>query len=449
MRSELFATMSVGRLFGYCVLPGSVSMAVSAMYIVIDGMFVGHYMGHESLAAANMMWPLLGAVFAVAMMIGTGSAVQIAKYLGEKRNLRANRTFTVGVFTALGLGLFMCIAGFLVTKPFLRFMGADDATIQLATVYVRSYLLTGPLVCLYYDINSYLRICGLQKFSMYLGIFTSLFNLLLDYVFIVLLRQGIWSASFTTCVSLSLGAILGIWPFLLGKLDLKFALGGIPKRQFIRLLYNGLPQFFEESSWSVLMLIINSLLLKAGGTAAVAANAAVMYIGSVVMMLLNGMVGALQPALSYCYGAMLPKRVIVIEKWLLCTCGLFSLAVFILLELFGKLLIPLYAKGEDSEFITYGCLCITLLSFRYLLMWVEMALRGFLTALESPARAFVLSFANTFAFPLVLVLPMAHFYGLYGIWISPAIAAAMSAILAWYLATPRFAKLQQAAISAA
>ncbi|MCI6796748.1 MAG: MATE family efflux transporter, partial [Succinatimonas sp.] len=92
--------MSVGRLFGYCVLPGSVSMAVSAMYIVIDGMFVGHYMGHESLAAANMMWPLLGAVFAVAMMIGTGSAVQIAKYLGEKRNLRANRTFTVGVFTA-------------------------------------------------------------------------------------------------------------------------------------------------------------------------------------------------------------------------------------------------------------------------------------------------------------------------------------------------------------
>lgn len=441
MRSEIFENMSVGRLFVYCVLPGSISMAASALYVVIDGMFVGHYMGHASLAAANMMWPLLGAVFALAMMVGTGSSVQIARFLGEKKYLRANRTFTVGVCTALSIGVFMCVAGFIFTEPFLRFMGADDETIALSTVYVRSYLLSGPLVCLYYDVNSYLRICGLQKFSMYLGIFTSLFNLFLDYVFIVLLRQGIWSASFTTCVSLSIGAIAGIWPFLRGKLDLKFTRGLIPWRQFKRLLYSGLPQFLEESSWSALMLLINSLLLKAGGSVAVAANAAVMYIGSVVMMLVDGMVGALQPPLSYCHGASLPARVLAIEKLLLIVSGTFSVAVVVIFELWGDLFIPLYAAAGDYEFIRAGSLCMLLVSWRYLFIWVEMTLRGFLTALESPGRAFIISVCNTFLFPAMCVLALST-YGLYGIWAAPGVAAFMSALLSLILSYSSFRKLR-------
>lgn len=430
MRSEIFETMPVGKLFGYCVLPGSVSMAVSALYIVVDGMFVGHYMGHQSLAAANMMWPLLGIVFALATMIGTGSSVQIAKYLGQRRYRRANLTFSFGVSLALFLGVLMCILGFILTKPFLELMGADEETIGLCTVYVRSYLLSGPLVCLYFDVNSYLRICGLQKYSMYLGIFTSILNLILDYVFIVLLRQGIWSASFTTCLSMSIGALLGIWPFIRGRIDLKFSFGLISKKQFVRLVLNGLPQFLEESSFSVLMLITNTMLLSFGGTAAVAANAAVMYIGSVVMMLLDGMVGALQPPLSYCYGARLLPRVMAIERYLLWVSGGFSLVVFLLLESMGPSLIPLFAKGDDQEFIEYGKLCILLLSTRYLIVWLEMALRGFLTALESPGRAFLLSVCHTFLFPVGLVLLFSSLWGLIGIWCAPGAAAVISCMVA-------------------
>lgn len=422
--------MPVGRLFAYCVLPGAVSMAVSALYVVVDGMFVGHYMGSQSLAAANMMWPLLGVVFALAGMIGMGSSVQIAKFLGQRHHLRANRTFSFGVSLALLLGVLMSVLGFVLTEPFLRLMGADADTIGLSTVYVRSYLVFGPLVCLYFDVNSYLRICGLQKYSMYLGIFTSILNLILDYVFIVMLRQGIWSASFTTCLSMSVGAVMGMWPFIRGKTDLKFNFGLISKKQFLKLLANGFPMFLEQATFSFMMLITNTMLLTFGGTAAVAANAAVMYIGSVVMMLLDGMVGALQPALSYCYGARLMPRVASIERWLLWCAGLFSLAVFIALETVGPYLIPLYAKDGDSLFVEYGELCILLLSFRYLVVWLEMVLRGFLTALESPGRAFLLSVCNTFVFPVGFILLFAEFWQLAGIWIAPGVAAVFSGALA-------------------
>lgn len=444
MRSELFENMPVGRLFAYCVLPGAVSMAVSALYVVVDGMFVGHYMGHESLAAANMMWPLLGVVFALAGMIGMGSSVQIAKFLGQRHHLRANRTFSFGVSLALALGVLMSVAGFVLTGPFLRLMGADDATIALSTSYVRSYLIFGPLVCLYFDVNSYLRICGLQKYSMYLGIFTSILNLILDYVFIVMLRQGIWSASFTTCLSMSIGAVMGIWPFVRGRTDLKFNFGFISKKQFVKLLMNGFPGFLEQSTFSFMMLIVNTKLLAFGGTAAVAANAAVMYIGSVVMMLLDGMIGALQPPLSYCYGARLMPRVSSIERWLLWVTGGFSLVVFILLETVGPYLIPLYAKTGDREFIELGELCILLLSFRYLFAWLEMALRGFLTALESPGRAFLLSVCNTFVFPVGFILLLSEIWQLKGIWLAPGVAAVFSGVLAVILSLGMWRQKSQA-----
>ncbi len=448
MRSDLFASMSIGRLFAYCVLPSSVSMIVSALYVVVDGMFVGHYLGHDSLAAANMMWPLLAAVFALAMMIGTGSSVQIARFLGQKKYLRADRTFTVGVLTALFLGVIMCIAGFIFTGPFLRFMGADEATIALSSEYVLSYLVTGPLVCLYYDAHSYMRICGLQKLSMYLDISTSLLNLLLDYIFIVELRQGIWAASFTTCLSLSLGAILSVLPFLLGKTDLHFKLGGIPWRQFRRLIYSGLPNFLEESSWSVLMLLINSLLLKTGGNVAVAANAAVMYLGSVMMMLIDGMVSSLQPAISYCNGAKLYQRVIAIEKRLLLISGILSVVICTVFELMAGKIMPMFAQTGDEAFIKAGTLCLMLLCLRYVQMWIEMALRGFLTALEVSGRAFVLSLCNTLIFPALMVLICSNQWGLFGIWLAPGLGQLLSSLLAIILVRSCYKKLNNAAVSA-
>lgn len=80
--------MPVARLFWHLVLPGSVSRVAFALYIVFDGMFVGHCMGHDALAAITMMWPLIAIFFAVSDMISTGSSVQISVYLGKKDSLR-------------------------------------------------------------------------------------------------------------------------------------------------------------------------------------------------------------------------------------------------------------------------------------------------------------------------------------------------------------------------
>ena len=432
MRSEIFENLSIPRLFASCVLPGSVSMAVGALYVMVDGMFVGHYMGHDSLAAANMMWPLLGVVFALSALISTGAAVKISNYLGRRERDKANRMFTVSVTLEICLGLFMCTGGFLITGPFLSLLGAPEHTRELCSSYIRSYLVFGPLVCLYYSINGYLRVSGLQRYSMWLNVGASVLNLILDYIFIVILRQGIWCASFTTCVSLSVGAILGFAPFVLKRTDLRFTRGGISQGQFRRMLANGTPEFLEEISGSVLMLAVNGMLLKLGGTVAVAANAAVMYAGAVVMMLLSGVNGAMQPPLSYCYGAGLISRVATIEKWLLILCFAIALVVFIAFEGAAGFIIPLFAESGDEQFIELGEKCLRIFSVSYLFISFEICFRIFLTALESPLKAFVLSMARTVVFPLSSLWICAALWELEGVWISSSVSAFLSAALGLY-----------------
>lgn len=432
MRSEIFENLSIPRLFASCVLPGSVSMAAGALYVMVDGMFVGHYMGHDSLAAANMMWPLLGVIFALSALISTGAAVKISNYLGRRERDKANRMFTVSVTLEICLGLFMCTGGFLITGPFLSLLGAPEHTRELCSSYIRSYLVFGPLVCLYYSINGYLRVSGLQRYSMWLNVGASVLNLILDYIFIVILRQGIWCASFTTCVSLSVGAILGFAPFVLKRTDLRFTRGGISQGQFRRMLANGTPEFLEEISGSVLMLAVNGMLLKLGGTVAVAANAAVMYAGAVVMMLLSGVNGAMQPPLSYCYGAGLISRVATIEKWLLILCFAIALVVFIAFEGAAGFIIPLFAESGDEQFIELGEKCLRIFSVCYLFISFEICFRVFLTALESPLKAFVLSMARTVVFPLSSLWICAALWELEGVWISSSVSAFLSAALGLY-----------------
>lgn len=395
-------------------------------------------MGPESLAAISLMWPLLAVCFSLGDLITSGSSVQIGIYLGRHDKERASRIFTLCILLILGLSAFMGLCCYFFTDDFLRLVGADSKTLSLGISYTKSYCIFMPTVTLFYTVNGYLRLCGLQKYSMYLNIFVSLLNLILDYVFIVLWREGVWAASFTTCVAMTAGTLLGAIPFMLKKTDLRFSLGLCSRQLFARMLYNGSSTFLTTNSWSVLQLCFNTMLLQLGGSLAVGATAAVMYLNSVISMLLMGMSQALQPALSYCYGAKLLKRVYRLNKKILLTSGIFSLLAFAFLELWGDYVVPFYAQEGDRAFREMMSLCLRIIAISFLVNWIEIALDNFLTALDSPGRSFIVSMCRTMIFPLAFLYGCAPMWGLVGVWLSPTFAGIASAIVSIYAARSLF-----------
>ena len=226
----MFEKLPPAKLLLKCAVPAAMSMIFSGLYSVVDGIFVGRCIGSDALAAVNLVMPLITIAFSLAELIATGSSVQLATLLGQKERDQANRTFSVCIKVIVGMSFLIGLVFFFLCKPLLTLMGADGTALQYSVEYIRVYAVFAPLIIVFFAIDNYLRICGKQNYSMMLNIVTAVLNIALDFLLIVVLRQGIRAAALTSCISISVGTVMALYPFFRNKLELKFVAGSTYSR---------------------------------------------------------------------------------------------------------------------------------------------------------------------------------------------------------------------------
>ena len=198
--------------------------------------------------------------------------------------------------------------GFLVAA-----LKAEALVAEMAGEYLKVYAVFSPLVMCFFAVDNYLRICGRMRYSMWMNVGVSLANIGLDALFVAGFGWGIWSAALASCLCLAAGTGISFYPFLRKKLVLRFTRGSLRLRTVGNILANGSSEFFSNITSSAGMVLFNVVLMNLGGYLAVAAFSVVMYVDSIVKSLLFGMSDALQPAISYNYGAGEKKRVFALE----------------------------------------------------------------------------------------------------------------------------------------
>ena len=426
----LFEQLPPAKLLLKCAVPAAFSMIFSGLYSIADGIFVGRCIGSDALAAVNLVMPLIAIAFSLAELIAAGSSVQLATLLGQKEYDRANRTFSVCIKIIVGMSFLIGMVFFFLSKPMLAVMGADGLALQYGMEYIRVYAVFAPLIIVFFAIDNYLRICGKQNYSMMLNIVTAVLNVVLDFLLIVVLRKGIWAAALASCISISAGTGMAFYPFIRNRLNLKFVAGSIPFKQFVQLTANGSSEFFGSIAGSVFSFILNIVLLSVGGATAVAAMSVVMYVESLVASMLFGMVDSVQPAISYCKGAGLHKRVWALEKRVLAAAAVLSVAVCVILRYCGDFVIPFFVKPGETELLTLSVHAMSLYALSYLVNWVDGCLSGFLTALGQAGRSFVVSVMGTLVFPLSALAILVPSMGLDGVCLMPLFSGAANAVLA-------------------
>ena len=211
---------------------------------------------------------------------------------------------------------------------------------------------------------------------------TALLNIVLDFLFLVVFRWGVAAAAAASCLSIALGTVLGFLPFVMGRLPLRFVRGTISARQLGNILANGSSEFFSSIAGSVMMVILNSVLLRLSGSMAVAAFSIVMYVDSIVGSLLFGMADSIQPAISYNYGARRRDRMLALEKRVLLTGAAVSLAALLWMQLGGQYVIPLFIQGDDPALLEMSLRAMRLFSLSYLLGWAGTCLQLLLHRIE-------------------------------------------------------------------
>ena len=429
MDSEIFEKLPPTKLFFRLAIPSMITMVFFALYQIADGLFVGRFIGEDALAAVNLIMPNIMITFGLINLIATGASVRISVLLGEKNREEASQVFTFTLKAIFVLSCAVCVLGVAVAEQYVRFIapGATEKAIEYGMTYMRIYSAFSPLVLIYNATDNYLRACGKEKISMWLGIATQTLNIVLDVILIAFLGQGVWAAAFTSCFSMMLGSIITLLMFRKKRMDLYYTKGKVKKKVFFRILANGSSEFFSSISMSVMSIVYNFFLLKYGGTTGLAAFSVVMYVDSIVGMLVFGMTDAQQPAISYCYGAGLMDKVKAMFRRIILGAIVLSAASLLFMMFLGQYVAPLFVKPEDTELLAVSIIGMKIFSLSYITGWVDMTFSSYFTAIERPARSMLTSFFGTLVFPIGALFALTPFLELNGVWLSALVSCTASA----------------------
>lgn len=435
-----FETLSNDRLFFRCAIPSIISMTVSSVYTIVDGVFVGRLLGQDALAAVNLVMPCIMIFFALSDMVAAGSSVRISMLLGQGKPKEASVTFSACFKFLIVYACIAGAAGFFAVRPILRGMGASAVVTELAAQYLQVFAVFAPPTALFFAMDNYLRVCGKQHYSMALNIITAVANILLDALFLSYLHWGIWAAALASVLSMTAGTVLSFLPFFRSDSVLSFTHGRISPKQFGRLLVNGSSELFTNIASSLLMLMLNVVLLRLGGSVAVAAMSVIMYVNSIIDSVLFGLAEALQPPISYFYGQGASKRLWALEKRVLIAAGLISLAALLVMRFADSGLVVLFIAPDNTALLTMSLNAMKIFALSYLVTWVNGCLGSFLTALDFPLSSLLATLCGSLLFPAAALLLLSSLFGLNGVWYMPLAAGIGSALVSILLTRHAFHK---------
>ena len=433
---EMYATMKPWKLFFIVAMPGMISMFAMSVYSIFEGMFIGQVLGESAFAAVNIAFPLVLINFSLSDLIAVGASVPISIALGKKDHGTANNVFSCSVIMIFIASAIMGGIMFFAAEPLSRMMGADDVLLDTAVRYMRTCALCSPLSTIFFAMDNYLRISGFVKTSMIINIGSHLLTLGLLTFFLLVCEMDVVGSALAGSLSMSVCSFIAMIPFLRKKTLLRFVKPKFNFAMFKQIVACGSPVFLNNIAGRVTSIVMNVTLMtlgaktwgEGGGTTAVAVYAILMYSSDLCWPLLYGISDSLSPAIGYNWGAENYGRV---RKIVGCgyigtaTVGLISTA---LLFFFPGAIASLFANAADVRLLEISTGAIRLFCFAYLFRWFVVTTQGFLSAIEKPLLATVMSVSVALVFP-ILMLGALWTYGLDGIWFNFVGVNALAALL--------------------
>ncbi len=430
--TELFSRTPPVKLFFTAALPGAVSMLASALYQLLDGIFVGQFLQETAFAALNLAMPFVIINFALADLIGVGSAVPISVNLGKGLKREADNIFTCAVLMIFIAGIAAGALLYAGAPALMRLMGADGDFALFATQYLRVYALCSPVTTIVFAMDNYLRICGYIRGSMWLNVLMSVLSAALEFLFLGVLGFGIWGAALATCLGMAACALIAFVPFLRGRALLRFTRPRFELAMLRQIVACGSPNFLNNIAGRITSIVMNAILVRAGGETAVSVYGILMYVDGFVQPLLYGMCDSLQPAVGFNWGARSFTRVRAIERCCFAASAVVSLAATVLILLIPELLTALFVSDPAPDVMDMSVGALRLFALTYITRWFSFATQSYMLAIEKPLAASLISVSTALVFPLIIIAALWPL-GLTGIWLNfPAtsmLAGAMAIVI--------------------
>jgi putative MATE family efflux protein len=409
---------SVKRTFWRYALPSVLAMMVNGLYQVIDGMFVGHYIGYQGLAAINITFPLIGLLMGLGLMIGMGAGSLLSIFRGEGQKEQAQKTLD-SAFYLLGLcALIASVFLFNFSPFFLIEQGGVGEVLRSAQQYINVFSYGSSLTIAAVALPMLVRNDNSPNVSTLLMVLGALLNIFLDYLFIGYFHWGLQGAAIATLISQAIVVLGALTYFFSDNAHIKLHINNAKfnlklAKKSVQLGASSLIIFLY---FSFIMAVHNHLLMQYGNEVHVAAFAIIGYIAILYYFFAEGISNGMQPPISYYFGA---KKINNIKQTLNLALKITTytgIATYIALFLWPEQVIQLFISDDNTlQAITKNGLQLHLFG---------LALDGFLfvvamfyVAINNSSKAMMVSASNMFVqLPFLYFLPA--WLGVDGVWLS-------------------------------
>ncbi len=368
----------IPRLVLHLAVPAMVAQFVNVLYSIIDRMYIGNIpdIGDLALAGVGVCGPIVTLLSSFGTLVGLGGSILTAMKLGEKKPKQAKQIIANCFLMLLVFSLTLTLFFFLFRETLLYWFGASPVTMPYANTYLTIYTAGSFFALTAVGMNYFITCQGFAAVGMVTTLLGAVVNILLDPVFIFVLKLNVAGAAIATVLA-QFSSFLFVLLFLRSKkVPIPVTLGGYSLPLMKRVLALGFSPFLIMASDNIILIILNSVLQHHGGAqgdSLITCATIVQSYAALITGPMLGISGGTQALISFNYGARNKSRIKEAEKYILLLCLAFTTVMFLISRFLPQYFVTLFTKDPDLLTLSvWGIQTFTMavipLSFQYVLV---------------------------------------------------------------------------------
>lgn len=345
------------------------------LYNAVDSVVVGNYIGAQALAAVGSSAPVINLLISFFMGLSVGAGVIISRYFGARNMESLQDSIHTSLALTMTAGIFMTLFGIIFSPTILRWIGTPSDVMSSSVLYLRIYF-GGILSVMLYNMGSgILRAVGDSKNPLYFLIVSSITNILLDLLFVIVFDMGIAGVGWATLIAQTISAVLTLLLLIKTKQEYKVTLKKIRfhKDKLIEIIRLGLPSGIQNGVVSFSNVIVQSNI-NAFGSLAMAGCGAYTKIDGFAILPVMSYSMALTTFTGQNMGAKKYDRVKQGARSGIIMSLLTTIAISALLLIFGEQVLSIFS--DNPKVISYGLYMMHVLAPFYIFLAISHAFNG-------------------------------------------------------------------------
>lgn len=445
--SNPLATEKTEKLILKFAIPSIISGLVSALYNIVDQIFIGQKIGIVGNAATNVAFPLTVLCTALALLLGVGAAANFNLNLGAGRKEDAARFAGNGITLMVISGVSLAILVNLFLKPLIILFGASGEVLPYALTYTSITSLGIPFLIFSTGCSNIIRADGSPTYSMLCTLAGAILNTILDPLFMFVFDMGIEGAALATLISQIVSSMLVIaYLFRFKTVPLKLNYLKLKLKRSLTLASLGIAGCFNQLAIMLVQITMNNTLTYYGALSPygseipLAAVGVISKVNIIFMAFVIGIAQGCQPIMGFNYGAKNYSRVKRACLQALGAILVVSIVAFLSFQLFPRQIISLFGQGDELYFI-FAERYFRIFMFFTFVNGIQPMCSFFFSSIGKAQKGVIISLTRQIIFliPLIIIFPL--FMGIDGVMYAGPIADAAAAALAIFLLVKQLREL--------